>query len=142
MQGNVRLTKLEAHSIATANGRQPRVKFDLHNEGDVMLALNQSVVTVQNFRIVGPYTNFMVTGTASLRDPQPLHVRANGDIKLEVLEAFDTNIFSSGDVALNAAITGTPAQPNINGTLQLQNASFNLLDLPQGISNASGTVSF
>jgi len=43
---------------------------------------------------------------------------------------------------LNAAVTGTTAQPSVRGTLQLQNASFNLLDLPQGISNASGTVQF
>lgn len=142
LHGDVRLTKLEAHSTAPTKGRQPRVKFDLHNEGDVMVALNNSVVTVQNFRIVGPYTNVYLTGNAALKDPNPLHVRVNGNVKLEVLEAFDSNIFSSGGITLNAAISGTPANPSVDGNLQLQNASFNLLSAPQGISNATGTITF
>jgi translocation and assembly module TamB len=45
-------------------------------------------------------------------------------------------------VALNAAVTGTTVQPVVNGRLQLQNASFNMLDLPNGISNANGSVAF
>lgn len=142
LHGEVRLTKLEAHSIVTTKGRQPRVKFDLHNEGDVLVALNQSVVNVQNFHIVGPYTNLTVTGSAAMKEPQPLHIRADGNIKLEVLEAFDPNIFSAGAITLNAAVSGTPAKPSVNGTLRLQNASFNMLDAPQGISNANGTINF
>ncbi len=72
----------------------------------------------------------------------PMNVRANGNIKLEVLEALDSNIYSSGAVTLNAAVTGTPTQPSIRGSLQLQGASFNLLDVPQGLSEATGTVQF
>ena len=43
---------------------------------------------------------------------------------------------------LNAAVTGTTDKPVVNGRLQLQNASFNMLDLPNGLSNANGTVTF
>lgn len=142
LHGTLRLTKLEAHSIPPGKGRQPRVKFDMHNEGDVMVALDQSVISIQNFRIEGPYTNLTLSGSAGLAGAGPMNVRANGNIKLDVLESFGSNIFSSGAVTLNAAVTGTTAQPSVRGTLQLQNASFNLLDLPQGISNASGTVQF
>ncbi len=63
LRGTLRLTKLEAHSTPPAKGRQPRVKFDLHNEGDVVVALDRDVATIQNLRIVGPYTNLTLTGT-------------------------------------------------------------------------------
>jgi translocation and assembly module TamB len=142
MRGDLRLTKLEAHSVATAKGRQTRVKFDLHNEGDVMAALDRSVVTIENFRVVGPYGQLAITGSAPIAGQQPLNVRVNGNVKLELLEAFDPGIYSEGAVTLNAAVTGTSSDPSIRGALQLQNASFNMLDMPQGISNANGTVQF
>jgi translocation and assembly module TamB len=142
IRADLLLTKLEAHSVVPGKGRKPRVNFELHNQGNVMVALDHSLVKIENFQIVGPFTNLTLTGTASLKNPETLNLRANGNIKLDVLQAFDTDIFSSGAVTLNAAITGTPAKPDVNGTLQLQNASFNLLTAPQGLSNANGTIAF
>ena len=57
---------------------------------------------------------------------KPLNLRADGNVKLEILEAFDPDIFSSGGITLNAAVTGTMSKPVVNGRLQLQNASVNL----------------
>jgi translocation and assembly module TamB len=142
LSGNLQLTKLEAHSVATGGAKAPRVKFDVHNDGTIQASLANSVVTVQNFRLTGPYTNLTITGTASTKSPQPLNLHANGNIKLDVLEAFSKDIFSSGGVTLDAAVTGSTAQPVVNGRLQLQNATLNLVDLPNGLSNANGTVNF
>ncbi|HWC97602.1 MAG TPA: translocation/assembly module TamB domain-containing protein [Candidatus Sulfopaludibacter sp.] len=142
LRGSVQLTKLEAHSVNPGPGRKPRVNFELHNAGTAVIALANSVVTVQNFHITGPLTELAVSGTASLKDPQSLNLRATGNVKLDVLEAFNTDIISSGAVTLNAAVTGSTAQPVVNGRLQLQNVDFNLISLPNGISNANGVVSF
>jgi translocation and assembly module TamB len=141
-RGSVTLTTLEAHSVTTPKGKAPRVKFELHNTGNILLALDHSVLTVQYFQIAGPFTNLTVSGTAPLKGPRQMNLRADGNIRLDVLQAFDPNIFSSGAVTLNTAVTGTPSQPVVNGTLRLDKASFNLLDAPQGISNATGTVAF
>ena len=142
LRGNLQLTRLEAHSVAAAGAKAPRVKFDMHNDGTIQASFANSVVSVQNFRVTGPYTNLTVTGTASMKSPQPLNLRANGNIKLDVLEAFSKDIFSSGGVTLDAAVTGNTAQPAVNGRLQLQNVSINLVDLPNGLSNANGVVNF
>jgi len=142
LRGSLQLTKLEAHSVAAGAAKAPRVKFEMHNAGNIQVSLANSVVTVQNFRVAGPFTNMAITGTASLKDAQPLNLRATGNIKLEMLEAFSTDVFSSGAVVLNAAVTGSTAHPMVNGRLQLQNASCNLLDLPNGLSHANGAVNF
>src|SRR4029079_857245 len=49
---------------------------------------------------------------------------------------------AAGTVLVNAAVQGTAAKPVINGRLQLQNASFNMIDIPNGISNANGLINF
>jgi translocation and assembly module TamB len=143
LRGSLQLTKLEAHSTPTA-GRAPRVNFEMHNTGNIEVALAKSVVTVQSFRVTGPYTNLTIHGTASIKDSgqgsQPVNLHANGNVKLEALEAFSTDIFSSGAVTLNASVTGNTAQPVVNGRLQLQNASFHMLSLPNGLSNANGAI--
>jgi translocation and assembly module TamB len=142
LRGSATFTTLEAHATATIKGKTPRVKLDLHNAGNIVVALDRSVLTVQSFHMTGPFTNLNLTGSVPFKADRPMNLRADGNIHLDVLEAFDTDIFSSGAVTLNAALTGTPAQPSVNGTLRLQQASFNLLDAPQGLSNATGVVAF
>jgi translocation and assembly module TamB len=142
LRGSLQLTKLEAHSTPINKGKKPRVDFEMHNAGNIVVSLASSTVTVQSFNVTGPYTNLTVSGRASLNSPESLNLRANGNVKLEMLEAFDSDVFSSGAAALNATVTGSASRPVINGRLQLQNASFNLLSAPNGLSNASGSINF
>ena len=146
LRGDLQLTKLEAHSISTGTAKAPRVSFEIHNSGNIEAALANSIVTVKSFRVTGPYANLAISGSAALRNaggqPQPLNLQANGSVKLEMLEAFDPDIFSSGAVTLNASVSGSSDKPVVHGRLQLQNASFNMMSLPNGLSNANGTVNF
>jgi len=142
LQGSLELTKLEAHSMPGGVGNKPRVNLDLHNDGNIVVALSHGAIAIRNCRIAGPYASLAVTGTADLSAPKTLDVRVDGNIQLEVLEAFSKGIYSSGAIALNAAVTGTTSRPVLNGRLQLQNASFNELQLPNGISGATGAIVF
>lgn len=142
LRGTLQVTKLEAHTVASSAVKKPRVNLELHNEGPIAAALDHGVITVRSAKIAGPSTNLAVTGTASIVDAGALNLRVDGNVKLEVLEALNPDIFSSGGVLLNASVTGSTAKPVINGRLQLQNASFNMVDLPNGISKANGAVSF
>ena len=143
LSGNLELTKLEAHSAAPATvGANPRVQLDLKNAGNITAALNRGTVTIQNFRLTGRDATLSVSGTAALAGAQALGLQVNGNVNLEMLEAFSPEIYSSGSITLNAAIAGTAANPDVTGRLQLQKASFNMLELPNGLSNATGTVAF
>ncbi len=142
LQGTIQLTRLESHSVATGAAKTPRVAFEVHNAGNVQVSLANSAVTIQHFHLTGPYTDLTLAGNASLKASQPLNLRASGNFKLTALEAFSSNIFSSGAVILNATVTGNPSQPVIHGSLQLQKSSFHLTSLPNGITNANGTVNF
>ncbi len=143
LSGTLELTKLEAHSTpAAALGPQPRVNLDLKNTGNIVAALNNGTVTVRDFRLSGRDVNLTVSGTASIVAPQALRLRVDGNVNLEMLEAFSPEIYSSGSIALNASVNGTAASPDVTGQLQLQKASFNMLEMPNGISNATGSIAF
>ena len=143
LNGTVELTKLEAHSTsASLIGGQPRVQMSLTNAGNIVASLNHGTVTVQNFRLTGRDANLAVSGTAALQGNQALALRVNGNIDLQLLEAFSPEIYSSGAITLNAAVAGTTSKPDITGRLQFQKASLNLISMPNGLSNATGTVAF
>jgi len=143
LQGQLQLTRLEAHSISNNKkaGAKPRVTFELHNAGPVIVALANSVVTVRSAHITGNDVDLNVTGTASTA-ASGLKLRADGHVNLELAQAFSSDIFSAGTITLAAAITGTTDKPSVNGQLRMQNASFNILDAPNGLSNANGVINF
>jgi translocation and assembly module TamB len=143
LKASLELSKLEINSTPTSGKLQrTRRAVQLHNSGPVLVTLDRSVVKVQSAKIVGQYSNLSLSGTASIQDPQALDLRADGNIHLELVEAFDPDVFAAGTVLVNAAVQGTAAKPVINGRLQLQNASFNMIDIPNGISNANGLINF
>ena len=142
LRGTLQLTKLEAHSVAGDAARKPRGKLELHNQGPIVANLDRGLITIRSAAITGPSTSLSLSGTAAIVEPRALNLRVDGDVKLEALQAINPDIFSSGGVLLNAAVTGSAAKPVVNGRLQLQNASFNMADLPNGLSNANGLVSF
>lgn len=142
LRGTVRLSNLDLRSAPATNGRKPRVTFDLQNTGPVVVALDRSVVTVQSAHLQGRYADVNVTGTAALTGAKAINLRADGKVNLELLEAFSPNIYSAGAITLAATVTGTRDQPSVNGTLRLQNASVNLADLPNGLSDGNGVITF
>ncbi len=142
LRGSLELSKLEVHTTPPAAGAKPRINLDVHNQGPVTIALDRSVITVQSAHLTGTDTDLTATGTASLSGAQPVNLRADGNVNLELAQAFSAEIFSSGKLVLNAAVTGSATRPQVNGRLQLQNVSFNMLNAPNGISNANGTIAF
>ena len=59
-----------------------------------------------------------------------------------MLKNFDPDIISSGQVDADASVRGTFQQPLLAGKLQLTRANLNYGDLPNGLSNANGTIVF
>jgi hypothetical protein len=58
------------------------------NDGAIQLALNQHVVEVKRFRLVGESTALELSGNVNLHD-QRIAVEASGDANLAILQAFN-----------------------------------------------------
>ena len=142
LRGTVRLAKLDVSSTPAALGRKPPTSFDLHNVGPVVLAVDRSVITVQTAHLTGPLGDVSVTGTASLTGSRALSLRADGSLKMDLLQAVLPDASASGAITLAATVTGTLDHPSIGGRLDLRDASLNLPALPVGLSAATGVITF
>src|SRR5207253_9570893 len=58
------------------------------------------------------------------------------------LQDFVPDVTAHGAVVTNAGIRGSFSDPQIVGRVEFQKASFNIVDVPNGISNATGVVLF
>lgn len=142
LTARLQLNTLQAQTIPqySPTGGPPRGRpVVIHNNGPVVVALNHSVVRIEQLRIEGPNTNIDASGSANLKSTQmALNLDANADLSL--LEDVDREFYSSGAVAMNASIRGTLSQPLVNGRIELKNANVNYASAPNGISNANGVI--
>ena len=141
MQGTLRISTLDIHSVKAARSATQRT-ISLRNSGPIVVSLEHSIVRIQSARLQGSDADLSLSGTASLTDQRSLDLRADGNVNLAILQAFDSTIFSSGHVALNATVRGNASKPQVDGRLQLRDAAFNMMDVPNGLSNANGAIVF
>jgi translocation and assembly module TamB len=102
---------------------------------------------VRSFEIAGKDTSLKVAGSVpyfarKAPDPNGMNLKVEGSVNLRVFHFFDPNVESSGVSTVSASIAGTLRDPSVNGTLSLKDGSFFLQDVPNGLSDVTGTVSF
>jgi translocation and assembly module TamB len=113
----------------------------VQNQGPVAVSLDRGVARIESLHLTGPKTDVQAQGSVSLT-AHTLQASLNARTDLGLLQKFDRDVVSSGQITADATLRGTFANPLINGKLQLQNASVNLPDVPTGLSNANGVVDF
>lgn len=113
----------------------------MQNQGTVALALDRGVARIESLHLTGPQTDVQVQGSASLT-AQTLQGTVTAHTDLGLLQKFNRDVVSSGQVTAAATLRGTFAAPLINGQIQLKNASVNIIDVATGLSNANGVVDF
>jgi translocation and assembly module TamB len=122
--------------------QQPKIDLALRNQGPVVVELDPNGIHVRNARFTGPETNLEVAGTLDYKAKRPWDLRVNGNLNLDVLENFNRDWVTSGATVVAANIRGTLEDPQVTGRMELKNASFYMVDLPNGIDQANGVILF
>lgn len=134
------IPKLE---LRPANPADPVLtQFALTNSAPIRVSLQGNKINIESARLVSRDTDLSITGSVALDAKNTLDLHVDGKADLSVLHLFERDIYSSGGVALQATIRGNAQQPIIGGFLDLKNANLNLVDAPNGLSNANGRVVF
>lgn len=142
LRANLQLSRLELSTGSTA-GRSPTPRaIALQNQGAVTASIEDRQIRVQNATLTGPSMQVSFSGTAPLAKGKSMDLAVRGNVDLKVLEGFDSDLLSGGNVALNANISGTLGQPKITGRAELKEASLHIADAPNGISGANGVIVF
>lgn len=136
------IPKLEVHPLPPSTGNGGPVDLSVRNASPIRISLANNIVTVESAKIIAQDSTFAVTGSATLSPKQLLNLKLDGDVNLAVLHLFDDNLVTSGIVSAHATVGGNFSSPQLGGSMQLKNANLAVVDFPNGISNANGTVTF
>ena len=129
--------------VANLDGVEMTVdEVALKNEGPIRLTMAEEIVRLEQFHIVGENTNFSVHGTASLAGTHDLDLVGEGHVNLQLIQTLRPNFTTSGQVDLALAVTGPMADPLLQGKVTVTHGSLAYADLPSGLSDMNGTLTF
>jgi translocation and assembly module TamB len=101
---------------------------------------SRGVLNVQRTQIRGTGTDLQLQGTIPVAVTAPMTIVALGTIDLALGKMFNPDITSSGQIKFNIDGAGRRANPEVQGQVQIVNASFAGDDLPIGLQNGNGTL--
>lgn len=114
----------------------------LRNEGPLRFSVGNGTAKIVQLHIVGTDTDITGSGTVELTGTRRLDLHGNGHVNLAVLESFNANISSSGQVTFAVNATGKVDSPSLAGNVQIADGTISLTNLPNGLSAINGTLSF
>lgn len=118
-------------------------KISVQNQGPIRLRMAKRAVTVEQLKIGGESNRFLdIRGSAEIAGQHRLALSADGSVNLKLLQTIYPGLMSSGSATLDVAVAGTIQHPAIDGEIKVQNAGFNYIDLPNGLSEVNGSLVF
>lgn len=139
LKAELRIPKFQITPIEQIGTAAP---ISLANSGPIVAHMANSVITFDSAHFTGRSTDLSLSGKITLREKSPLDLRVDGHIDLAELHDINRDFVASGIVTADASVRGDLGSPQINGRLQFQNANFNIADVPNGITNATGVIAF
>jgi hypothetical protein len=115
--------------------------YQLRNDGIIDAGLEQGVLRIGRFRLIGQDTSLGIAGLVDVVQGT-VGIRAEGAANLGVLQAFNFNVRGSGRAELAANISGTMEKPQIAGSATITGGRLRHMDLPHAIDNINGTIIF
>ncbi|HKD44347.1 MAG TPA: translocation/assembly module TamB domain-containing protein [Candidatus Angelobacter sp.] len=114
----------------------------LENEGPIHFYMDREVIRADQFHLVGQDTDLYIRGGVGVAGAHALDLHTKGRLNLKLAQEFNKNIVAQGPVTFTVDVAGNISQPQMNGRLQLDNASVSLADLPNGLSHIQGSMVF
>ena len=132
LRGEARLEEL----AATVAGVQ------LSSQGGVHATLANGLIHLDPLHITGEETDLRVQGSISLLNNKQLDFAASGSLNLKLAETLDADLTAKGTATFKIEAHGPLSNPNLRGSVNFENASLSLEDIPNGLSQLHGTLEF
>jgi translocation and assembly module TamB len=132
--------------IAPATTQLPpgftRADLTLVNEGPVVLSASARTAAIEQARFVAKDTSLVARGSLGFARASAWNLLLEGQVNLAVASTLRPDLVSSGRSTLRARIGGSIAQPDVDGRLEFQDASFYLRDVSNGFDQVNGVIRF
>ena len=114
----------------------------LENARPIVVHLTPSNAVIEPALFHATNTNLEVGGKLSFESKQGWDLSLKGSLNLGQLQMFRQDLLASGTATVDAIVRGTLTDPQVNGLLSLSKASLYFGDLPAGLDDVNGVVSF
>jgi translocation and assembly module TamB len=139
--GMAKITRLELTPKVKLELRKPH-DLTLRNDGPLLFAIDRAGIAIQQARLVSADTNLSASGSLSFPKRNPWNLEISGWLDLALLSALEPELLAEGRSELDATIRGSLLEPQIQGHVRFQNATFFLKDFPNGLEQVSGSILF
>jgi outer membrane protein assembly complex protein YaeT len=93
------------------------------------ISLAGGVARIDRFALSGSVGTLAASGTVALTGERPLDVAAKGNLNVAVISLFTDAVRAEGETVLDVRASGTVAAPELDGFVDMKNATF-VLDEP------------
>jgi translocation and assembly module TamB len=114
----------------------------VRSSGPISFAIANQFLSIQQFHLIGEGSDLTVGGRVQLNGERKLDLRAQGRANLQLIQSFDSDFSTSGEVAVDLTVGGTLSKPTTQGRLQFTNGSIAYSDLPSALSAINGSAVF
>ena len=114
----------------------------LENARPIVVHLTPLVAIIEPALFRATNTNIEVAGKVGFEAKQGWDLTLKGGLNLGQLQMFRQDLLASGTASIDTTVRGTLTDPQVNGSLTLSKASLYFGDLPAGLDNVNGVVSF
>ncbi len=114
----------------------------LKNAQPIHIQATGGVLDIGHASFVAKETTLDVAGKLALNSKNPWDLTIQGSINFSIFELFNPDLLGAGASMVNVAIHGPLMEPQVEGRLELRNASLFLRDVPNGIDQANGLILF
>ena len=97
-------------------------------------------LNIDKFIMRGPSTELEIAGAVDLTNGVTLALSADGSANATLMTLFDPALQASGRSALHLRVTGTPARPRLNGTVNIEDVSVEPHGFPLRFSGLRGVI--
>jgi len=143
-QAEARIETLQFTPVASQVPRLDVAAEDivLKNAQPVLIGVSAHEARVRSARFTARDTNLEVSGAVPLDSAGGADFSVKGGVDLAILQLLNSDLLARGGATVNAAIRGSLRDPQVNGRMELKNASLYLKDLPSGVDSANGVILF
>lgn len=125
-------------------GSNPAASQDLvlRNAQPVRITASSRFIDFGRASFAARDTTIDAAGRLLLDTKDSWDLAIQGKIDFAILQIFNPDLLGSGISMVNVAVHGPMMEPQVDGRLELRNASLSLRDVPNGITNANGVILF
>lgn len=133
--------QIEAHVIVPELDLHYQQSINLAASGPIHADYINGVLNLARSGLTGTGTDLQFQGSLPLLDrTRPVSLLLLGTLDLRLVHLFDPDVTSSGQVRFNINSQGSQSDPNVEGSVEIANASFVMADAPLGMSNGNGVL--